>query len=408
MFDRLYINARIATMDPARPAPYGAIADGVIGVDGGRFVHVGERSALGGPPEKLAAEIVPLEGRWVTPALIDCHTHLVFGGNRASEFEMRQNGASYEEIAKAGGGILSTVNATRAASLEDLVESGIGRALALKRSGIATVEIKSGYGLTPGDEEKMLIAAGEIARATRMRVSRTLLAAHALPPEFKSDRAGYVRLVSEEMIPAIAERGLADAVDAFCEGIGFTRDEVRAVFDAAAKAGLRVKLHAEQLSNLHGAALAAEFGALSADHLEYIDEAGVAAMAKSGMVAVLLPGAFYALKEATKPPVDLFRKHGITMAVATDLNPGTSPVLSAPLTMNMAATLFGLTPEEALAGMTRNAARALALDGTCGMIKEGLAADLCVWRIEHPAELSYWIAHSGPERMIIGGKEERL
>lgn len=408
MFDRLYIDARIATMDPARPAPYGAIMDGAIGVAGGRIVHVGERGKLAKPTEQLAAETVSLNGRWVTPALVDCHTHLVFGGNRASEFEMRLKGASYEEIAKAGGGILSTVSATRAASLEDLVESGVDRALALKRSGVATVEIKSGYGLTAGDEEKMLIAAGEIARATRMRVRRTLLAAHALPPEFKNDRAGYIRLVCEEMIPTVAGRGLADAVDAFCEGIGFTREEVRAVFAAAAKAGLRVKLHAEQLSNLHGASLAADFGALSADHLEFIDEAGVMAMAKSGTVAVLLPGAFYMLKETTKPPVDLFRKHKVAMAVATDLNPGTSPVLSAPLMMNMAATAFGLTPEEAFAGMTRNAARALALDDECGMIKEGLVADLCVWRIEHPAELAYWAPHPGPERMIVGGKEERL
>jgi len=273
----------------------------------------------------------------------------------------------------------------------------------LKASGVATIEIKSGYGLSVGDEEKMLIAAGEIGRAAKMRVKRTLLGLHALPPEYKNDRAGYVRLVAEEMIPAVKLRGLADAVDAFCEGIGFTADETRLVFEAAKKAGLRLKLHAEQLSNMNGAALAAEFGALSADHLEFIDEAGVIAMAKAGMVAVLLPGAFYALKETKKPPVDLFRKHGVAMAVATDLNPGTSPVLSAPLMMNMAATHFGLTPEEALAGMTRNAAKALALDGECGMIKEGSAADIAVWNIEHPAELAYWIAHRGPAELYIRG-----
>lgn len=401
MLDRLFTDARIATMDPAHPAPYGAVEQGAIGIKDGRIDYVGAKARA---PE--ARDTVSLNGRWATPALIDCHTHLVFGGNRAHEFEMRQNGATYEEIAKAGGGIISTVRATRDASLEHLVESGIERVLSLKRSGVATIEIKSGYGLTIGDEEKMLIAAGEIGRATKMRVRRTLLALHALPPEYKNDRTGYVRLVCEEMIPSVVMRGLADAVDAFCERIGFTPGEVRAVFEAAAKAGLRVKLHAEQLSNLQGARLAAEFGALSADHLEHVDEAGVAAMGRAGTVAVLLPGAYYALKETKKPPVDLFRKHGVRMAVATDLNPGTSPVLSAPLMMNMAATLFGLTPEEALAGMTRNAATALALDAECGMIKEGLAADIAIWRINHPSELSYWIAHPGPERLIIGGKDE--
>ncbi|OFX05943.1 MAG: imidazolonepropionase [Alphaproteobacteria bacterium RIFCSPHIGHO2_12_FULL_63_12] len=401
MLDRLLTDLRMATMDPAMPGPYGALEGGAIGFRAGRIAYVGPRAAA-----PAAKETIALAGRWATPALIDCHTHLVFGGNRANEFEMRQKGATYEEIAKAGGGIVSTVTATREASLEDLVESGITRALMLKRSGVATIEIKSGYGLSVGDEEKMLIAAGEIGRATGMRVRRTLLGLHALPPEYKTDRAGYVRLVCEEMIPAATLRGLADAVDAFCEGIGFTAEETRAVFAAAKKAGLRVKLHAEQLSNLNGAALAAEFGALSADHLEFIDEAGVAAMARAGTVAVLLPGAFYALKETKKPPVDLFRKHGVDMAVATDLNPGTSPVLSAPLMMNMAATLFGLTPEETLAGMTRNAARALALDGECGMIKEGMAADIAVWNIDHPAELSYWIAHGGPEALFIAGKEQ--
>ncbi len=389
-------------MDPDHSASFGAIENGAIGVKDGRIAFVGPSAKA-----SEARESVSLKGRWATPALIDCHTHLVFGGERAQEFEMRQKGASYEEIARAGGGIASTVKATREASLEDLVASGVARAESLKRSGVATIEIKSGYGLTPGDEEKMLIAAGEIARAAKMRVRRTLLALHALPPEYKNDRAGYVRLVCEEMIPSVAIRGLADAVDAFCEGIGFAPAEVRAVFDAAKKAGLRVKLHAEQLSNLNGAALAAEFRALSADHLEYVDEAGVAAMAKAGTIAVLLPGAFYALKETKRPPIDLFRKHGVAMAVATDLNPGTSPVLSAPMMMNMAATLFGLKPEEALAGMTRNAARALDLAGECGMIKMGLAADIAVWNIDHPAELSYWIAHRGPEKLIIDGKEQK-
>lgn len=403
MLDRLYKDARIATMDPARPGPYGVVGEAAVGVLGGRIAYVGPAAAA--PP---AHATLSFAGRWLTPALIDCHTHLVFGANRAGEFEMRQQGASYAELARAGGGILSTVRATRDASLEELVECGIERAESLKRSGVATIEIKSGYGLTAGDEEKMLIAAGEIARAAKMRVRRTLLALHALPPEYENDRAGYVRLVCEEMIPSVAMRGLADAVDAFCEGIAFTPQEVRRVFAAAAKAGLRVKLHAEQLSNSHGAALAAEFNALSADHLEYVDEAGIAAMAKAGTVAVLLPCAFYALKETTKPPITLFRQHGVAMAVATDMNPGTSPVRSAPAAMNMAATLFGLTPEEALAGMTRNAAAALGLGQETGMIKEGLAADFAVWRIDHPAELSYWIAHRGPETMIIGGREEPI
>lgn len=399
MLNRLFIDVRIATMDPLHRSPYGAIENGAIGVTDGRIRFVGPMRDA--PPAK---KTVSLAGRWATPALIDCHTHLVFGGTRSKEFEMRQSGASYEEIARSGGGIVSTVKATRDASLEDLVGAGVERALSLKRSGVATVEIKSGYGLTVGDEEKMLIAAGEIGRATGIRVKRTLLGLHALPPEYLNDRAGYIRLVCEEMIPAVKLRKLADAVDAFCEGIGFAAEETRQVFEAAKKAGLRVKLHAEQLSNMNGAMLAAEYGALSADHLEHIDEAGVIAMAKANMVAVLLPGAFYALKETKRPPVDLFRKHGVAMAVATDLNPGTSPVLSAPAMINMASVLFGLTPEEALAGMTRNAAKALALDGECGMIKEGLAADFAVWNIEHPAELAYWIAHRGPEALFVGGE----
>jgi imidazolonepropionase len=400
LLDILLTDARIATMDLQVPGPYGAILNGAVGVKGGRVAYVGP--AAGAPK---ANHIEFLGGRWAAPALIDCHTHLVFAGNRAPEFEKRQLGANYEEIARAGGGILSTVRATREASLEDLVESAIPRLEALRRGGVATIEIKSGYGLTPGDEEKMLIAAGEAARAARMRVKRTLLALHALPPEYAQDRAGYVRLVADKIIPAIAARGLADSVDAFCETIGFTLDETRAVFAAAKQRGLRVKLHAEQLSDMRGAALAAEFGALSADHLEYVDEAGVRAMAKAGTVAVMLPAAFYALKETTKPPVALFRKHGVPMALATDLNPGTAPMLSPTLPMSMGATLFGLTPEECLAGMTRNAAKALALDGECGTLKAGLAADIAVWPVDHPAELSYWIGHPGPDILYIAGQK---
>lgn len=387
-------------MDPAVAGPYGAILSGAVGVKGGRIAYAGP--AAGAPK---ANHVEFLGGRWVTPALIDCHTHLVFAGNRAAEFEKRQLGATYEEIARAGGGILSTVRATREASLEDLVESAIPRLEALRRGGVATVEIKSGYGLTPGDEEKMLIAAGEAARAARMRVKRTLLALHALPPEYAQDREGYVRLVAERIIPEIAARGLADAVDAFCEKIGFTLAETRAAFSAAKKNGLRVKLHAEQLSDMKGAALAAEFRALSADHLEYVDEAGVRAMAKAGTVAVLLPAAFYALKETMRPPIALFRKHGVPTALATDLNPGTAPLLSPTLAMNMGATLFGLTPEECLAGMTRNAAKALALESESGTLTAGLAADIAVWPVDHPAELSYWIGHPGPDVLYIAGQK---
>lgn len=398
MLDLLLTDARIATMDPAIAGPFGAVEAGAIGVKAGRIVYAGP--AASAPP---ANHVEFLGGRWITPALIDCHTHLVFAGTRAAEFDARQNGATYEDIARTGGGILSTVRATREASLEDLVESAILRLEALRRGGVATVEIKSGYGLTPGDEEKMLIAAGEAGRAAKMRVRRTLLALHALPPEYTTDRAAFVRLVCERTIPAVAAAGLADAVDAFCESIGFTLEETRTAFDAARAHGLAVKLHAEQLSDMKGAALAAEYGALSADHLEFIDEAGVAALAAARTVAVLLPGAFYALRETKKPPVDLFRKHGVPIALATDLNPGTSPMLSPTLVLSMGATLFGLTPEECLAAMTRNAAKAIGLDRECGMLKSGFAADIAVWAIEHPAELSYWIGHPGPDILYIAG-----
>jgi imidazolonepropionase len=339
----------------------------------------------------------------VTPGLIDCHTHLVFGGNRAGEFEQRLNGASYEEIARSGGGIVSSVKATRLASLEQLVEQARPRLRALMTGGCTTVEVKSGYGLDVPSELKLLEAAKALGESEAVRVVPTLLALHALPPEHRESREEFVRLAVDEMIPAVAEAGLARAVDAFCEGIGFTPGEVRELFEAADEHGLRVKLHAEQLSNLHGAALAAQFGALSADHLEHADEAGIEAMARAGMVAVLLPGAFYALRETRKPPVDLLRRHAVPMAVATDCNPGTSPVLSPTLMLSMACTLFGLTPEEALAGMTAHAARALGLEKEVGTISTGKAADLCVWRVSRPAELAYWIGLPGPERRIVAG-----
>ena len=400
MWDRLLIDCHVATMAPESGAPFGAIEDGAIGIQDGRIVRVGKRVELAGCQ---AASVEPLGGAWVTPGLIDCHTHLVFGGNRAGEFEQRLEGATYEEIARAGGGILSTVQATREATLTGLVEASRPRLEALMRVGVTTVEIKSGYGLDFETEVKMLSAADILGRDAPVRIERTLLALHALPADHKDRREDFVRMVTESLVPAVASNELATAVDGFCEGIGFTPDEVRALFEAATARGLRVKLHAEQLSNLGGAALAAEFNALSADHLEHVDESGVMAMAEAGMVAVLLPGAFYALRETMRPPIDLLRRHKVPMAVATDCNPGTSPVLSPTLMMSMACTLFELTPEEALAGMTANAARALGLQDEIGTISAGMAADLCVWRINRPAELCYWIGHPGPERRIFAG-----
>jgi imidazolonepropionase len=400
MWDRLLVDCNIATMDPAVPGAFGAIENGAIGIHDGRIVRVGRRTELAGYQAK---RVEPLHGAWVTPGLVDCHTHLVFGGNRAAEFEQRLEGATYEEIARAGGGIASTVKATRAATLEELIEVSRPRLRALMQSGVTTVEIKSGYGLDIETELKMLRAAKALGDSETVRVETTLLALHALPPEFADRRDEFVALATDSILPAAADQGLATAVDAFCEGIGFTPDEVRALFEAAKDHGLRIKLHAEQLSNLHGAALAADYEALSADHLEHADEEGVAAMARARMVAVLLPGAFYALKETKKPPVELLRRYGVPMAVATDCNPGTSPVLSPTLMMGMACTLFGLTPEEALAGMTRAGARALGLQDEIGTISAGKAADLCVWRIGRPAELCYWIGLGGPERRIVAG-----
>jgi imidazolonepropionase len=398
MWDRLLTDCNIATMDPALPTPFGAIEDGAVAIQDGRIVRVGRRVELAG---MRARSIERLGGAWVTPGLVDCHTHLVFGGNRAAEFEQRLNGATYEEIARAGGGIASTVEATRSASAGELIASARTRLQALMRGGVTTVEIKSGYGLDTASELRMLNAAKALGASEPVRVVPTLLALHAMPAEYRDRREDYLRLVIGEMLPAAA--GLATAVDAFCEGIGFTPQEVRALFEAARRHGLQVKLHAEQLSNQNGAALAAEFGALSADHLEHVDEGGVAAMARAGMVAVLLPGAFYALSETKKPPVELLRRHKVPMAVATDCNPGTSPVLSPTLMLSMACTLFRLTPEEALAGMTREAARALALQDEIGIVTAGKAADLCVWQVSRPAELCYWIGLPGPEKRIVAG-----
>jgi imidazolonepropionase len=402
MWDRLLTDCHIATMDPRIDAPFGAIENGAIAIQDGRIVRVGKRTEMAGARAK---EVTALGGAWVTPGLVDCHTHLVFGGNRAREFEQRLGGASYEEIARAGGGIVSTVAATREASLEKLVEASRPRLQAMMRGGVTTIEIKSGYGLDTETELKMLRAAKSLGETEKVRVVPTLLALHALPPEYKERRAEFLRMAIEDMIPAAASEGLAAAVDAYAETIGFTIDEVRSYFEAAARHGLRVKLHAEQLSNMNGASLAAEFRALSADHLEYADEEGIGAMARARMVAVLLPGAFYALRETKKPPVDLLRRYAVPMAVATDCNPGTSPVLSPVLMLGMACTLFGLTPEEALAGMTREAARSLGLQDEVGTISPGKAADLCAWRVSRPAELCYWIGLPGPERRIVAGAD---
>lgn len=384
---RVWRNARLATMSPSRPG-LGIVDDGAIVASDGRIVFAGPTAQL---PAALMrdAEIIDCGGRWITPGLIDCHTHLVHAGNRANEFEMRLAGATYEEVARAGGGIVSSVKALRAVSEDDLVRETLPRLDALIAEGVTTVEIKSGYGLDLENEKKSLCAARRMGDERAVTVRTTFLGAHALPPEAGGDKSAYIDRVTKKMLPAIAAEGLADAVDGFCEGIAFSPEEMSCVFEAAKALGLPVKLHADQLSNLHGAALAASFGALSADHLEYTDEAGAAAMAKAGTVAVMLPGAYYFIRETKKPPIDLFRRHDVRMAVATDCNPGTSPLTSLLLTMNMAATLFGMTVEECLLGVTRHAAAALGMSGETGTLEAGKTADLAIWDIESPAELVY-------------------
>jgi imidazolonepropionase len=384
---RLLRNARLATLAPDRPG-LGIIERGAVAIENGRIAYAG---AEGEMPSRLRelGEIVDCEGRWITPGLIDCHTHLVYAGNRAHEFELRLRGASYEEVARAGGGIVSSVKALRAADEDELVRQSLPRLDALIGEGVTTIEIKSGYGLDLANERKSLRAARQLGHERPVSVRTTFLGAHALPPEAADDRVGYIARLVAEMLPAIAVEGLADAVDGFCEGIAFSPDEIARVFTAAKTLGLPVKLHADQLSNLHGAALAARFGALSADHLEHTDEAGAAAMAEAGTVATLLPGAYYFIRETKQPPIDLFRRHGVAMAIATDCNPGTSPLTSLLLTMNMAATLFRMNVKECIAGVTREAARALGLGGETGALEAGKWADLAVWDIERPAELVY-------------------
>lgn len=389
---RLWRNARLATMAESSPGS-GVVEHGAIAVRNGRIVYAGPEADMPAAlrPRALGkdAEATDCEGRWITPGLIDCHTHLVHAGNRANEFEMRLAGASYEEVAKAGGGIVSSVKALRAATEDELVGQSQPRLDALIAEGVTTVEIKSGYGLDLQNEKKSLRAARRLGGERPVTVRTTFLGAHALPPEAKGDKDAFIDLVANEILPAVVAEGLADAVDGFCEGIAFWPEQIARVFDAAKAAGLPVKLHADQLSNLHGAELAARYGALSADHLEYTDEAGAAAMAKAGTVATILPGAYYFIRETKKPPIALFRQHGVRMAVATDNNPGTSPLTSLLLTMNMAATLFGLTVDECLAGVTREAARALGLLGQTGTLEAGKSADLAIWNVERPAELVY-------------------
>ena len=402
MWDRLLVDCNIATFEESPGNPLGLVENGAIGVADGKIVRVGKRTELAG---FRAKKVDALGGAWVTPGLVDCHTHLVFGGTRADEHAMRRAGATYEEIAKAGGGIASTVKHTAAASDEELLEQSRRRLYALMRGGCTTVEVKSGYGLDPKSELRLLKIAGELGQGEAVRIVPTLLALHALPPNQRDRRAHYVSEIVDKLIPAAAKQGLATSVDAFCETIAFTPDEVERLFKAAAHHGLRVRLHAEQLSNQHGAALAAQYRALSADHLEHLDDAGAKAMAAAGTVAVLLPGAFYALQEKKKPPVALLRRHKVPIAIATDCNPGTSPLLSPTLAMNMACTLFGLTPEEAIAGMTINAARALGLAHSIGSIAAGKQADLCAWPIESLAELGYWVGMPGPDRRFFGGDD---
>ena len=383
--DRIWLNAHLATLRSDRPG-MGEVPDGIVACRDTRIVYAG--AAADAPPDLEASERIDCAGRWITPGLIDCHTHLIHAGDRSHEFELRLRGASYDEIARAGGGILSTMRATRAASEEALVDSALRRLDALIAEGVTTVEVKSGYGLDLDTERKQLRAARALARRRPVTIVATFLGAHALPPEAASADA-YIDLVCTQMIPAVAAEGLAETVDAFCEGIGFSPEQTARVFEAATAHGLRVRLHADQLSNAHGAALAARFGALSADHLEYTDEAGVQAMAAAGVVAVLLPGAFYFLRETQRPPVELLRRHGVPIALATDCNPGTSPLTSLLLTLNMGATLFGLTVDECIAGVTREAARALGRLSDVGTLEAGKSCDLAIWDIDRPAELVY-------------------
>ena len=400
-WDRLLLNATVATF--ADDTPCGLIEQAAIAMQHGRIAWLGRVNDLPEAPDLLASEVESLDGALVTPGLIDCHTHLVFGGDRADEFDLRLNGASYEEIARAGGGIVSTVKATRAASEDSLYAQALPRAQTLLADGVTTLEIKSGYGLELDSERRMLRVARRLGRELGISVRTSFLGLHALPPEYSDRREEYVALVCDEILPTLAAEGLVDAVDAFCENIGFARAEARRVFERARELGLPVKLHAEQLSDQDGAALVAEFGGQSADHLEYLSESGARAMAAAGTVAVLLPGAFYSLRETKLPPIALMRQHGVPMAVATDCNPGTSPLLSLRLAASMACTLFRLTPEEALRGVTVHAARALGFTDR-GTLATGQRADIVIWNARRPAELCYWTGGNLARRIYVGGE----
>ncbi|MFT4045987.1 MAG: imidazolonepropionase [Solimonas sp.] len=400
--ERLWRNARLASMARGSSG-IGAVAEGAILVRGERIVFAGAERDL--PADAPAdREVIDCEGRWITPGLVDCHTHLVHAGNRAAEFELRLRGATYEQIAAAGGGIISTLRATRQASVQQLVAQALPRLDALIADGVTTLEIKSGYGLDLDAERRMLAAARELARLRPVHIHTTFLGAHAVPPEMKGRADAYIDTLVGEMLPALAAEGLVDSVDGFCEGIAFSPAQIARVFEAAAELGIRVRLHADQLSNLGGAALAAKHHALSADHLEHTDEAGAKALASAGTVAVLLPGAFYFLREKTPPPVDLLRHYGVPIAIATDSNPGTSPLTSLLLAMNMAATQFRLTVDECLRGTTREAARALGLGHAVGTLEAGKFADFAIWNIEDPAELVYRIGFNPLHSRIWRGR----
>ena len=400
-WDLLLTNARIATMQESDVA-YGVIEHGALGIADGKIAWVGPESEL---PSGINCRTLSLQNRWLTPALIDCHTHVVFGGNRAEEFEQRLMGVSYQEIAKAGGGILSTVNATRSASSNELANSAAVRLHALAREGVATVEIKSGYGLDVETELKMLRVARSLAASSGISTSTSFLGAHTVPAEFAGKADQYIEMICQEALPQAAEEGLVDAVDAYCESIAFTTDQIARLFETAQSLNLPVKLHADQLSDSGGAELAASFHALSADHLEYTSKEGITALSDAGSVAVLLPGAFLTLREMQLPPIDILREKQVPIAVATDCNPGTSPVCSLRSAMNLATSLFRLTPEECLAGTTREAARALGLLHDRGTLETGKRADVAVWNIGHPRELTYWLGLNELSDLFIGGRE---
>ncbi|MHB1947397.1 MAG: imidazolonepropionase [Gammaproteobacteria bacterium] len=401
-WDALYLNAAIATFEGAEA--YGLRTQAALAVKAGRIDWLGNAADLPGSPSDLSSQLYDLKGKCITPGLIDCHTHLVYAGNRCKEFELRLQGASYEQIARAGGGIRSTVQATRAASEEELFQQSLKRARAMLTCGVTTLEIKSGYGLDLANELKMLRVAKRIGEELPMTVSLTFLGAHALPPEFAGQADQYIDLVCNEMIPVVAEEGLAQSVDVFCEKIAFNLEQTQRVFETAKKYNLGIKCHAEQLSDSGSAALAAQYLALSVDHLEFLSEKSVDAMARAGCVAVLLPGAFYFLRETQLPPIDLLRQYKVPMAIATDCNPGTSPVTSLLLMINMACTLFRLTPEEALRGVTCHAAQALGLFDSIGSLSVGKFADFVVWDVQHPAELAYQIGMNSSLTVVKKGR----